>query len=99
MKTRILSRLSVLAIALTGLCLSGCAPMVYDSNPHFSHHRLPPRQDPYYRPVVVKPGTYPGYRPSSLPPTAPGANTKPAQQPNNNPGNSQTGRPGTGNRR
>ncbi|MDE5975028.1 MAG: hypothetical protein K2G69_00610, partial [Muribaculaceae bacterium] len=67
MKKLSLRRLSILTVAFAGLCLSGCAPMVYDSTPHFSHHRFPPSYDPYYYPVVVKPGTYPGYRPTPLP--------------------------------
>lgn len=99
MKRNVFRLASIMMIALAGVCASGCAPMVYDSNPHFSHHRVPPRPMPQPippgRPVYIKPA--PGKPVVQPGPNKPGQN-KPGQQPGPaNPNN--PGRPGTNNHR
>ncbi|MBD5310330.1 MAG: hypothetical protein HDS10_07935 [Bacteroides sp.] len=77
---------SILMIALVGILSTGCMPRVYDDNPHFSHHRNPPKPIPP-RPVM----------PPKPAPGKPGTPAKPTPQPS--PNQPAPGRPGTNNHR
>lgn len=94
MRRKIFRFMPVALIALVGVVSTGCMPRIYDDNPHFSHHRNPPKPMPPARPMPVKPALAPG-KPGVAP--APGRPTKPAPTPA--PTQPAPGRPGTNNHR
>ncbi|MDE6007791.1 MAG: hypothetical protein K2G90_01120 [Muribaculaceae bacterium] len=91
MKKKVFRLPLIMMVAVVGLLSTGCAPMVYDSNPHFSHHRVPPKPMP--KPL---PPSRPNY---GIPaPGQPGNNIKPAPAPGQ-PNPNTPGRPGNNNHR
>lgn len=80
MKRRFSHFIPILLIGLVATLSTGCAPMVYDSNPHFSHHRVPPKPMP--KPL---PKPAPGYgKPGSPAPVKPGNQPTPGRPGTNN---------------
>lgn len=91
MKRKISRFVPILMIALVGILSTGCMPMVYDDNPHFSHHRNPPKPRPIPAPAPRPGNQGPGYNPGKPGPDRPApAPAKPQPTP---------GRPGTNNHR
>ena len=78
MKIRLSRFIPILLIALAATLPTGCAPMVYDDNPHFSHHRYPPKP-------VQKPKPIPKPKPKPKPtPSKPAPAPTPGRPGTNN---------------